>query len=320
MRQENQTSLNELIVEKCVSLRNEGRHGTEYNYRTLLHYVESHYGIVKMKEVNPQWAKNLHSTLSAEGKSAATIKNYFALLQAVTNYGAYLGLTKGDTKLTRSKPYELNKVKLAKPKTRKTKWLPKEDMQKVWGYWCKTESNCERKWIGLFLASYLCNGANIADVARLRYDDEYYNSGKKVFGFYRQKTKNTSGAYVRVPITDRLAILIHSIGNEEKKGEFVFGKFTDKIDRYDELAMNKRVMMLNTFGSKVLRNAANKIGIRDDVSYTFARHSYISCLNHSGFNFAAIEEAVGHSLNSVADNYIAETPIEKLFEMNNSLL
>lgn len=312
-------TLNELLTEKSLVCKNENRVGTAYCYRSFKNYIDSHYGIVQMSEINPKWAAGLHSTLKKEGKTNATIKNYFAMLQCTVNYGAYLGCTKGDTKLTRSKSYELNKVKIDKPKTRQNKWLSIEEMDRLWDYWASTDNKSHKRWLGLFFASYLCNGANLADVLRLRYDDEYYTSGKRLLGFFRQKTKNSSGAYVRVPIIDRLRTVIDAIGDGEKKCGLVFGSFLNDISVTDEERVARRVMTVNSFTSKVVRTISGSLGMRDDVCVTFARHSYASNLNHQGCNYALIERNLGHILGGVADNYIANAPIEQLFEMNGKL-
>lgn len=320
-RRDNAKTINELLIEKCVSLKLEGRNGTEMNYRTLLHYIQKNYGMVYVRDITPAWAVDLHKKLTDEHKSPSTIRSYFAMLQAVTNYGQYLGLTSGDIKLTRSKPYELDKVKLAKPRTRQNKYLRREDMDKMWMYWMSIgkKPRGQKKWIGVFLASYLCNGCNMADLVRLKYDDEYYGSDKKMLGFTRQKTKNTSGIYVRVPIIDKLRTVIDTIGDKEERNGLVFGNLLEGVDITNDVAINKRVMILNTYCSRVARIVATKLGIRDDVSMGFARHSYASVLNNNGCNYAMIERSLGHVLDGVADNYISQASVDKLFELNSNL-
>lgn len=60
--------------------------------------------------------------------------------------------------------------------------------------------------LGLFLAQYLCNGFNMVDAARLKYDDYYFQNEGKAFRFNRKKTENTSvdGAEVTIPIIQPL--------------------------------------------------------------------------------------------------------------------
>lgn len=313
-------TLNELIVEKMVSLKSEDRIGTAYNYRTLKNYIEKRYGLVQMKDVTPKWAAGLHTLLKSEGKSAATIKGYFALLQSITNYGSYIGCTQGDTKLTRSRSYELNKVRIEKPKTRRNKWLNREDMGRIWDYWdaLPNRTKGEKRWVGLFLAAYLCNGCNMADLVRLRYDDEYYTSGRRLLGFYREKVKRTSGAYARIPIVERLAHVIDTIGDGEEYGGLVFGSYLDGTDPDDCVQMAKQVMYLNSYTSKVLKNVCRKLGVRDDVSVGFARHSYCTNLNHAGVNYAIIEKNMCHSL-GITDSYLGDISVEALFEANSHL-
>jgi len=313
-------SLNELVTEKMTIMRSEGRSSFR-NYRTLLRTIETHYGIVKMSDVNSQFASNLHKTLKSEGKSTATIKTYFALLQSITHYGQYLGYVKGDPKLTRSKPYELDKVQLEKPRKRQSSYFTKEDMKRIWDYWVSVgeEPKGVKRWLGLFLASYLCNGANAADLLRLRYDSEYDNSGGRVFGFHRRKVRNTSGAYVRVPITGQLKSLLDSIGDEYESGGLVFGSYLGGVDVNDDEAVEMRVMYVNTYASKVLRKVCGKLGLRCDCSFTFARHSYCTVLNSEGVNYAVIERNLGHNL-GITDNYLGEIPTDRLFEANSRLL
>ena len=45
---------------------------------------------------------------------------------------------------------------------------------------------------GIFLFMYLANGMNLADAARLRYDDFYYSQQKQLMCFVRHKTHNTT--------------------------------------------------------------------------------------------------------------------------------
>lgn len=317
-------TLNELLLEKSIILRTEGRIGTANNYRTLKNYIEQRFGTVKMEDVSPKWAVAFNAQMKRDGKSNGTIRGYFALLQAITYYGEYIGATSGDTKLTRSKSYELDKVKLEKPRTRQNKWLSRDEMDMLWEYWVKCEPNsihnrCHKRQLGIFLASYLCNGCNMADLVRLRYDDEYYTSKGQLFGFVREKVKRSSGVYVRIPITDKLRMIIDEIGDKEERNGYVFGSFIGEDKKDDEEEITKRVMTLNTFCSRIIRVICKDLGLRDDVSFTFARHSYASNLNHAGCNFALIERNLGHVLGGVSDSYIGNAPIQQLFEMNNNL-
>ena len=313
-------SLNELLIEKMLVMKTEGR-SSYRNYRTIIHYIQTHYGIVQMNDVNTQFATNLHAKMRGEGKSAATIKTYFALLQSIVNYGQYLGLFSGDPKLTRSKSYELDKVKLEKPRKRQGSYFTKDDIQKLWDYWVGLEpsSKGDKRWLGIFLASYLCNGANAADLLRMRYNDEWRNSGGKVLGFHRHKVRNSSGAYVRVPITDKLAMVLGEVGDEVCDGGLVFGSFLNDTDINDDDAVDLRVMYVNTYASKVLKKIAKQLGLRGDCSFCFARHSYCTILNGEGVNYAVIERNLGHSL-GITDNYLGDIPIAKLFEANEKLL
>lgn len=55
-------------------------------------------------------------------------------------------------------------------------------------YWSDEYKERAHYSLGLFLVQYLCNGFNLADAARLKYDSYYYQNQGKAFRFNRKKT------------------------------------------------------------------------------------------------------------------------------------
>ena len=181
-------TLNSLIELKMKSLEEDGKVSTMKNYRSFLHYIDGHFGEVDIKSVNPEFAQKMKKMMTVEGKTTSTINSYFALMSSIFNYAVYKKYTTADKYPFQRKSYELDKVKKPKPVKRTDWFLKKEQMQLIYGEWVKETNQSIKRYVGIFLASYLCNGANLADVLRLRYDSNYYKNDKKVLVFTRKKT------------------------------------------------------------------------------------------------------------------------------------
>ena len=79
------------------------------------------------------------------------------------------------------------------------------------------------KSLGMFLFSYMANGANMADLALLRYDDFYYQQEQKAMRFIRKKTRRESdGMEVIFPILPQMQVILDRIANKPQKGGLVF--------------------------------------------------------------------------------------------------
>lgn len=317
-------TLNQLINLKMTLLANDNKVGSYKNYRTLLSYIEHNYGIVPIEKVDAQFANGMKQKMVSEGKSPSTVRTYFALLTAVWNYASYKKYVKPETYPFQRKSYELDKCKVPKAAKRNDSYLTKDDMVRLYDYWLeiepttKTKRN-EMRYLGLFLMSYLCNGANVNDLMRMTYNRDYFASNGKIFRFIRHKVADRTAAMITVPIIPQLMTILDRIASPVAKDGLVLGDFVENAGNEDELMA--RVMYVNSYCATIIRKVADKLGIRNDISPTFARHSYATILHQSGANFAIVEAALGHSGNiGIAGNYLGETPVELLFEMNSKLL
>ena len=78
--------------------------------------------------------------------------------------------------------------------------------------------------LGLFLVQYLCNGFNMADAARLKYDSYYFQNSGKAFRFNRKKTARNSadGSEVIIPIIEPLQKILDEIAAPPTRDGYVF--------------------------------------------------------------------------------------------------
>lgn len=131
---------------------------------------------------------------------------------------------------------------------RKEWWLNVEKMTRLFEFFEKGETNDTKdqegkemfaplykvklfRSLGLFLFSYLANGANMADIAKLRYDEFYYSNGQKAMRFIRQKTmRETDGVEVIFPILPQMQVILDRIACKPHKGALVLDIIKEVVD------------------------------------------------------------------------------------------
>jgi integrase len=175
--------------------------------------------------------------------------------------------------------------------------------------------------LGLFLVQYLCNGFNLADAARLVYDDHYFKSGKKFFRFIRKKTVDRSDTEIVIPIIEPLQKIMDEIAAKPEKGALVFPQIY--AGETDEKKQRARISQENQNIRKRLGRLVKSMGWEVTPSGTWCRHSFATNLSHAGgVPKEYIQEAMGHSVMSgtVTDRYIQSYPIAQQMVFNSRLL
>lgn len=180
-----------------------------------------------------------------------------------------------------------------------------------------------RKNLGLFLLQYLCNGANLADLANLRYSSEFFKpQGERVLLFRRQKTRgrNELDSEVCVPVILPLAYIIDQIAAPAVIGELVVPQICK--DAHDELAKSKRVAQVNKEVREHMHILVQSLGWTELPGGAWARHAYATNLRHAGVPEDYIRESMGHSFSGapITERYIDRYPIAKRIEYNSLLL
>ena len=317
------TSINELISEKIIMFRDNGKYGTANNYRSLLHFIEKNFGVLKATDCNAATVRQMKSIMSH--LTSSTQSTYLSCLKSIWNYANYRGYTGKTEYPFQRHSFEIDKVKVPRVQRRTESYLSREDISKLYWHWftiptTNTFEISRKKYLGLFLFSYLGNGANVNDLLRLTYNADWWNTNGAVLSFIRHKTADKSPIKVRIPITKYLKPILDFIADAPQRNEPVLSKFLQGCALDDEENLLKKITYINNYATRRLRYECKVLGLREDVSMTFARHTFITVLNHCGCNFSLIEMAAGHVLPGVTGHYIGNAPIEKLFEMNENLI
>ena len=176
--------------------------------------------------------------------------------------------------------------------------------------------------LGLFLVQYLCNGFNMADAAELKYSKFYFDSSRKAFKFKRVKTRNRTegGGEVIIPIIEPLQKILDEIAAEPVLNGFVFPDIlqgaTHKADK------RKRISQENSnVQDRVIKICEDVLHWEVRPSGTWCRHSYGTNLTHAKVEERYISQSMGHAIDkTITERYIAQYPLETMFEYNNKLL
>lgn len=229
-----------------------------------------------------------------------------------------------------SRKHDDKLISIPKGAVRRDRFLSVDRMTRLYDIFSKKEY--PTKWkaavrnrvhysLGLFLVQYLCNGFNLADAAELVYDSYYFSTGGKAFRFNRKKTagRSSCASEVIIPIIEPLRKILDDIAAKPERDCYVFPKIlngvvTDKQIRRHTTAENRRI-------KNDLAKVCASIGWEEDISGTWARHSFATNLRDAGVDIQYISQSMGHSTNqSITSLYMAAYPLEKQFEYNNLLL
>lgn len=203
----------------------------------------------------------------------------------------------------------------AVPKGKNTKKaLTQADVAKIAAY-ATIKGTVEQRSRDYWLFSYLCNGINIKDVARLKYSNIDVDKIKLV----RAKTADTvdEQTIIDIPITRPIGRIIDLWGNKPATSDqYIFPIIMDGMSAEDEYrAIQQAVQTIN----KNMVNVCKSIGIEKATTYT-ARHSFATVLKRSGASIEFISESLGHKSKQTTMNYLANFEDKEKEKWANMLL
>jgi len=165
---------------------------------------------------------------------------------------------------------------------------------------CHCDGAIEFRSRDMWLLSYLSNGANFADILRLKGKD----LGNGEFSFIRRKTmftKKYNLSPVQVYIIDVAQEIIDRWGNPKAGDhEYIFPFLNDEMDEYK---IHKTIQQFIHVSNKNMAKIARRLGIRGTVTTYAARHSFSTIMLQSGANMAMISKMLDHRDLTQTQNY-----------------
>lgn len=276
-------------------LTDEGRAGTADAYgcahKSLLAYTEKK--VLPYPAVTPEFLRSYEGWMVGKGKSLTTVGIYLRSLRAILNAAIAAGEAPAEL-------YPFGKRKYQIPAGRNVKKaLTLSDIEKIFKYEPAHEN--EARGRDLFIFSYLCNGINVKDMARLR----YRNLDREKISFIRAKTERTSRQNLKpviVVLTPEVEQIIDRWGTSPRRPDaYVFPLLTEGLTPAQELA---KVRQATKTINKYIKRVAAAVGIEKAVSTYTARHSFSTVLKRSGAPIEYISEALGHSDMKTTESYL----------------
>lgn len=248
--------------------------------------------------------------MESEGNTFTTVSIYLRNLRTIFNKAK-------DEQEIDNDVYPFGEGKYVIPEGEGTKRaLVKSDILKLFNYELPKESQL-REARAYWFFSYLANGMNMRDICELR----NRNFANDRFTFIRTKTKNTSKKKIKtieVILTDPLKEIIKEFGNRSKNpNEFVFPIFNNSMSARDRVrACENQTRFVNQH----MKTLAKMVGVDEDISTYYARHSYSTILVNSGESLEFVQEALGHASILTTQNYFKGFNESKKQENANKLL
>ncbi|HPT42394.1 MAG TPA: site-specific integrase [Paludibacteraceae bacterium] len=259
--------------------RSHGHVGNADNYQNSLNSIKKFVKEELLKksntllftEITPVWLQRYEEYMKKNGKSTTTISMYVRALRAVFNSA----ITNGDIS-SKIYPFGKEKTKYKVSSVRKVKKnLKQSDLKKLFEATGSPEQDRARDF---FFFSYNCSGMNFKDIANLTYGQIDGNRLK----FFRKKTENTSSEQTEISVylTPFAHEVINKYGSQDKSsGALIFD-----IIRKDMSAVDKQKAVKNFTRSvnQGLKKLAKKVGIDENISTYYARHSFSTNAIRSG--------------------------------------
>jgi site-specific recombinase XerD len=295
---ETQKDLIAIMKDYIESLKNEKRIGTAKSYQDALNSFIEFLNSKNRKKLmvwdcDSEWLKSFENWMLEKGRSNSTIGIYLRSLRTIVNIAIEQGSMPKEE-------YPFGKRKYQIPSSKNIKKALKiTDIKRIVNYVPATISQEKAKDFWIF--SYLCNGLNVKDIARLKYKNIHGNN----LSFLRAKTEHTTKQdqkEISVPINNEMLQIIKKWGVKTNNTEsYIFRILNDN----DTPEIQYRKIQNAT---KSLNKSMKKIGEALELpmkitTYT-ARHSFATVLKRSGAPIEFISESLGHKDLKTTENYL----------------
>jgi integrase/recombinase XerD len=291
------------LANRATLLRSEGRISTASSHECALVSLKRFTGKSSLyfDQVSIHFLNTYEKWLQDNGNSASTVGIYLRNVRTVFGEAERNGAIKPGLY-----PFGRDKFVIPSGKNIK-KALLHSEVGQIANHPVIEGSN-ESRYRDYWLFSYLCNGINIKDMARLKYS----NIDGDVITILRAKTqreKKSDPRPITIIITKEIGKIIDSWGNKPGlPGTFIFPILENGITPAVEYA---KIQQVTKMINKYVGNIAEDIGISKKVTSYTARHSFATVLKRSGASMEFISESLGHHNLQTTENYLADFEIEE---------
>ena len=296
-------------------LMKEDRIGTAASYRYSQQSIQEYYGKSKLDylDITPKFLEGYQNWMINQRKSITTVGIYVRCLRCIYNEAIH---TIGSVNLV-DYPFGRHKYQIPSGKNIK-KAIGSEDIGKIFNY-KPVEGSPEHRARDYWIFSYLCNGMNFKDIARLTYKNIDFKA--RMILYYRSKTERTKRLNSRpndVVLLPEIEAIINKWGNKKSDpDEFVF-PIISRSHTPEEQYRRIRQAVKNV--NKYMGRIAEEIGITAKVTTYTARHSYATILRRLNASTEFIQDRLGHSDLRTTESYLGSFEDDVKREFANKLI
>ncbi len=281
-----------------VQLNSDNRAGTASSYQCAINSFNKFMHSKNRKKLNfgditTEWLSEYEKWMLDNGNSLTSVGIYLRSLRTMFNIAIEEGSIAREF-------YPFGKRKYQIPAGRNIKKaLSLSDIKAIIQYEPTTDN--ERRARDFWIFSYLCNGANVKDIARL----QYKNIDSTCITFIRSKTKRATkqdSKPVLVMLLPEIKEIINRWGVKPiRLDDYVFGILDDSDNGIKEL---KKVQAFTKTINKYMKRIGVKLDIQINPTTYTARHSFATVLKRSGAPVEFISESLGHKDLRTTETYL----------------
>lgn len=287
---------------KAKHLREEGRLKTAIGYETTANSIEAFAGksILPAHDITVAWLNAYEKHMLTP---YFTPKKKKRKTRSLTSIGIYLRNLRHIVKpLLPAEDYPFGTGKYEIPAGRNIKKaLSLADVGEIFNYPLPDGSDMQR-YRDYWILSYLCYGMNMKDLSRMKYSN--IDSRLENITFIRSKTaatKRSKQQRIVIPLTREIGAFLDRWKVPGSQEDFVLPILTPGLTQEQELT---RIETVIRSINKTMREIAQKVGFKTDVTTYSARHSFATIMMQSGASIAMISKALGHSNVNTTESYL----------------
>lgn len=298
------------IESKIETLKAKGQINTAGVYKSTLSSLKLFHGKSSLEfvAVTQDFLDGYEKWMVSNGKEKSTVGFYLRNLKAIINAAI-------DDDIISDNLTPFGKKKYVIPAARNVKKaLPLSDIEKIVKY--EAKSDHEAKARDLWIFSYYNNGANIKDIALLKYK----NLQSDEITFFRAKSALTKRQNIRpvvTVLTEASKEIIERWGNKPiLQNGYIFPILEEGLSVTQEAAKIKAATkMINKYMDRITK----VLGIESKVTTYAARFSFSQVIREAGASIEEVSEALGHSTTKVTAGYLNSFKDDKKKKLAASL-
>ncbi len=292
-------------------LETNGQINTSVTYQNAKKSLQAFEPVLTYSQITPEFLDRFEDWLISEnGKSITTLGIYLRNLRTILNRAL-------SAELISQKSYPFGKGKYIIPTGRNVKKaLTIDHIRAIRDFFTVPGSPSDRAK-DFFLFSYLSNGINFKDIARLKNE----NIKEDQIHFVRAKTIRTRRDYTPIKTSLRAETLeiIERWRNPDRSPQaYLFPILTKGLTAKQEAS---RIHDFTRNTNDKLKEIGEALKLPLKLTSYVARHSFATiAINKAGAPIEYISEALGHSTLNTTRNYIDSFEDKRIKQITDSLL